>query len=76
VQEQGGSHGGYAARAQGGDILALHDGVLGPHQAFKRESTLRHLPVLLSALRERGLEIDTVASVLSTGAETAATAQW
>jgi peptidoglycan/xylan/chitin deacetylase (PgdA/CDA1 family) len=53
-----------AARATGGDILALHDGVLGEHQAFKREATLRHLPVLLAALRERGLEVTTVASVL------------
>jgi peptidoglycan/xylan/chitin deacetylase (PgdA/CDA1 family) len=53
-----------AARATGGDILALHDGVLGEHQASKREATVRHLPVLLAALRERGLEIGTVRSVL------------
>ena len=53
-----------AAGAQGGDILALHDGVLTEHQRPRREATLRHLPLLLSALRERGLEPTTVSSVL------------
>jgi peptidoglycan-N-acetylglucosamine deacetylase len=53
-----------AARAQGGDILALHDGVIGEHQRPRREATLRHLPVLLAALRDRGFELSTVSSVL------------
>lgn len=53
-----------AARARAGDILALHDGALNGGQVFKREATVRHLPVLLAALRERGFEIGTVASVL------------
>ena len=53
-----------AARAQGGDILALHDGIIGDHQRPRREATLRHLPVLLAALRDRGFELSTVSSVL------------
>jgi peptidoglycan/xylan/chitin deacetylase (PgdA/CDA1 family) len=53
-----------AARAKGGDILALHDGVLGEHQRPRREATLRHLPVLLKALKDRGLELTTVSAVL------------
>jgi peptidoglycan/xylan/chitin deacetylase (PgdA/CDA1 family) len=54
-----------AARARGGDILALHDGVLVGHQRRRREATLKHLPVLLSSLRERGFELCTVSHVLS-----------
>jgi peptidoglycan/xylan/chitin deacetylase (PgdA/CDA1 family) len=53
-----------AARAKPGDILALHDGIIGDHQRPRREATLRHLPVLLSALRERGFELTTVSAVL------------
>lgn len=53
-----------AQRARGGDILALHDGILHGGQVFKRESTVRHVPVLLAALRERGFELGTVSSVL------------
>lgn len=53
-----------AARAQGGDILALHDGILHGGQVFKRESTVRYLPVLLEALRARGFELGTVSAVL------------
>jgi peptidoglycan/xylan/chitin deacetylase (PgdA/CDA1 family) len=54
-----------AARAQNGDILALHDGVIGEHQRPRREATLRHLPVLLSALRDRNFELATVSAVLA-----------
>jgi peptidoglycan/xylan/chitin deacetylase (PgdA/CDA1 family) len=53
-----------AARAIGGDILALHDGTLHGGQVFRRESTVRHLPTLLSALKERGFELGTVTSLL------------
>lgn len=54
-----------AARAQGGDILALHDGVLGgPEHVERRKATVRHLPVLLAALRDRGFEVSTVSAVL------------
>jgi len=53
-----------AARAQGGDILALHDGALHGGQVFKREQTVRHLPAFLSALKDRGFELGTVSSVI------------
>jgi peptidoglycan/xylan/chitin deacetylase (PgdA/CDA1 family) len=53
-----------AVRAQNGDILALHDGVIGEHQRPRREATLRHLPVLLSALRDRGFDLTSVSAVL------------
>ncbi len=53
-----------AARASGGDILALHDGALHGGQVFKRESTVRHLPVLLAALRDRGFELCGVSAAL------------
>jgi peptidoglycan-N-acetylglucosamine deacetylase len=53
-----------AARAKPGDILALHDGVYGDHQAPRRELTVRHLPVLLSALKDRGFELSTVSALL------------
>lgn len=53
-----------AKAARPGDILALHDGALHGGQVFKRESTVRHLPTLLAALRDRGFELGTVSSVL------------
>ena len=53
-----------ARRAKPGHILALHDGVIGAHQAERRRATVRHLPVLLSVLKERGLEVTTVSAVL------------
>jgi peptidoglycan/xylan/chitin deacetylase (PgdA/CDA1 family) len=43
-----------ADAARPGDVLTLHDGVRGKNGAF-RAQTVRHLPVLLGRLQERGL---------------------
>lgn len=53
-----------AARARGGDIIALHDGIIGAATPAKREETVRQLPALLAGLRARGYEVGTVSSVL------------
>jgi peptidoglycan/xylan/chitin deacetylase (PgdA/CDA1 family) len=52
-----------AGRAQPGSILALHDGQLRGDSTL-REQTVRHLPLLLKRLQERGLAFETLASLL------------
>lgn len=59
-----------AARAQGGDILVLHDGTR-PGQEALREHTVKNLAVLLEGLEARGLEPVTLAALLD-GAEATA----
>ena len=55
---------GFHTRCKPGDIIALHDGMFSEGHRFKREATVRHLPTLLSALRDRGFELGTISSVL------------
>lgn len=52
-----------AERARPGDILALHDGTR-PGQEALRAHTVKNLPVLLEALKARGLEPVTLAALL------------
>ncbi len=52
-----------AARARAGSILALHDGQLRGDAAL-REQTVRHLPILLRHLKERGFAFETLTSLL------------
>ena len=53
-----------ADRAVAGNILALHDGQLHG-RASLREETVRHLPLLLTRLRERGFKFETLTELLS-----------
>ena len=53
-----------AKQAQAGDILVLHDGLRGTSSQV-RESTVRNLPTLLEALRERGLQAVTVSQLFA-----------
>lgn len=53
-----------ARRAQAGDILVLHDGLRGTSSAV-REMTVKWLPTLLEALRDRGLQPVTVSALMA-----------
>lgn len=50
-------------RARPGDILTLHDGVLGRNGSF-RGQTVAHLPALLTTLQSRGLAAVTLSDLL------------
>jgi len=52
-----------AARAQAGDILALHDGTR-PGQEALREHPVRNLGALIEGLEARGLEVVTLGALL------------
>ncbi len=52
-----------AGRARAGSILALHDGQLRGDSTL-REQTVRHLPLLLEQLKERGFAFETLSSLL------------
>jgi peptidoglycan/xylan/chitin deacetylase (PgdA/CDA1 family) len=53
-----------AARARAGHILVLHDGS-GQEHSELREGTVKHLPLLLTELRARGLELVTLRELLA-----------
>ncbi len=46
-------------RARAGDVLTLHDGTLEGKRAL-RECTVRHLPLLIDRLQQRGFELVTL----------------
>jgi peptidoglycan/xylan/chitin deacetylase (PgdA/CDA1 family) len=52
-----------ARRARPGSILVLHDGAAGG-ESLLREQTVRHLPILLTGLAERGLKPVTLSELL------------
>ena len=52
-----------ADRARAGSILALHDGQLSGDTSL-REQTVRHLPLILQQLRDRGFAFETLTSLL------------
>jgi peptidoglycan-N-acetylglucosamine deacetylase len=53
-----------ARRARAGSILALHDGQLRGDSTL-RDQTVRHLPLLLKHLKERGFAFETLATLLT-----------
>ena len=52
-----------AERASAGSILALHDGQLRGNTKL-REQTVRHLPLVLKRLKERGFAFETLTELL------------